>query len=100
MNTEKYHTYGEHIILNPRVYFLNLLALLFLTVVTFFASYVNLGFANVIVALLIATAKTLLVALFFMHLRYERGLVVIFAAFPFLFFAIMIGFFLFDVLAR
>ena len=47
-------------------------ALLALTVLTVAVTYVNLGSFNLIIALAIATAKALLVALYFMHLRYDR----------------------------
>jgi len=47
-------------------------ALLVLTVVTVAAVYVELGKLNLWIALVIATAKGTLVALYFMHLRYDR----------------------------
>lgn len=47
-------------------------ALLFLTVVTVAVTWVNLGPLSVPVALGIATVKAILVALFFMHLKYDR----------------------------
>jgi cytochrome c oxidase subunit 4 len=47
-------------------------ALVMLTIVTVAASYVDMGAANTIVAVLIATAKASLVAAFFMHLRHDR----------------------------
>ncbi len=48
-------------------------ALLVLTVVTVGASYIDFGggMVNIIVAMLIASLKASLVALFFMHLRWE-----------------------------
>ncbi|HEU5361661.1 MAG: cytochrome C oxidase subunit IV family protein [Deltaproteobacteria bacterium] len=64
-------------------------ALVMLTVVTVAVSYVHLGMMNVFVALLIASAKASLVALFFMHLRYENRLVWGFALAP-LFFLVLI----------
>ncbi len=48
------------------------LALLVLTFLTLAATWVDLGELNLIVALAIATAKAALVALFFMHLRYDH----------------------------
>jgi cytochrome c oxidase subunit IV len=45
------------------------LALLTGTALTVFAAHINLGPFNAAVALIIATTKALLVALFFMHLR-------------------------------
>jgi cytochrome c oxidase subunit 4 len=45
------------------------IALLVGTVLTVFAAHINLGPFNAAVALTIATAKALLVVLFFMHLK-------------------------------
>jgi cytochrome c oxidase subunit 4 len=64
-------------------------ALIVLTAATVAVSYVHLGMMNVFVALLIASAKASLVALFFMHLRYENRLVWGFALAP-LFFLVLI----------
>jgi len=47
-------------------------ALVVLTVVTVAVTYVDLGPLNLVVALLIATVKGSLVALYFMHLRWDR----------------------------
>ena len=69
--------------------------LLVLTVVTVGATYVDLGSFNLAIALIIATVKASLVALFFMHLRYDRpvnalvfGAALVFLAI-FIFFALM-----------
>jgi cytochrome c oxidase subunit 4 len=51
-----------------------LAALLVLTVITVGAASFDFGPANVIIAVLIATTKASLVALFFMHLRHDRAL--------------------------
>lgn len=48
-------------------------ALIFLTFVTVYVSYFDFGEANTFVAVLIATMKATLVALFFMHLRYDKA---------------------------
>jgi len=56
-----------------------LLAVLFsligLTGLTVFASQINFGALNIFIALIIAAFKASLVALFFMHLKYESGLI-------------------------
>ncbi|MBI5904571.1 MAG: cytochrome C oxidase subunit IV family protein [Deltaproteobacteria bacterium] len=57
-------------------------ALLCLTVATVLVSYADLGILNVVVALLIASLKASLVALYFMHLRGESRLVWGFALAP------------------
>lgn len=46
-------------------------ALLVLTAVTVAVARVDLGSLNVVIALAVATTKASLVALFFMHLKYE-----------------------------
>jgi len=75
-------------------------ALIVLTVVTVSVSYVSLGLMNVVVALLIASVKASLVALFFMHLRYESRLVWGFALTPIFFLVLIIAGTLSDTLFR
>jgi cytochrome c oxidase subunit 4 len=65
-------------------------ALLALTAVTVLVSYVDMGLWNVAVALLIASGKAALVALFFMHLKGESRLVWGFALVPLIFLALII----------
>ncbi len=55
-----------------RTYAAVLATLLTLTVITVLAAGVNFGSMNVVIALIIATIKASLVALFFMHLRHEK----------------------------
>ena len=66
-------------------------ALVVLTAVTVAVSYVHLGLMNVVVALLVASVKASLVALFFMHLRYESRLVWGFALTPIFFLVLIIA---------
>ena len=47
-------------------------ALLFLTVVTVAVRYVDVGEFNIVIAIGIAVLKATLVALFFMHLKWDR----------------------------
>lgn len=75
-------------------------ALLVLTGATVAVSYVDLGLWNVAVALAIASVKASLVALFFMHLKHEGGLVWTFALVPVLFLVLIIGGTLSDTLFR
>lgn len=65
---EHVHVHGS-----PKIYLAVFAALIFLTVVTVAASYINWGsgLTNVIIAMFIASLKGSLVALFFMHLRWE-----------------------------
>jgi cytochrome c oxidase subunit 4 len=48
-------------------------ALIVLTVLTVKVSYYDFGQANIVIAILIATLKASLVALFFMHLRHDKA---------------------------
>ena len=61
----------------PKLYAAVLAALLVLTTITVTASYVDFGSpaVNVVMALAIASLKASLVALYFMHLRYDKPLV-------------------------
>lgn len=74
--------------------------LLVLTGATVAVSYFDLGLLNVVVALLIASAKASLVALFFMHLKFESRMVWTFALVPIFFLALIVGGTLSDTLFR
>ncbi len=83
-----------------RTYLLVWAALIVLTGVTVAVSYVHLGMMNVVVALLIASVKASLVALFFMHLKQESRLVWGFALAPIVFLVLIIAGTLSDTLFR
>jgi cytochrome c oxidase subunit IV len=74
--------------------------LLLLTATTVAVSYVNLGFYNVPIALLIATTKSSLVLLFFMHLKYEGRAITVSFLSTIAFLCIMISFTFWDVAFR
>lgn len=77
-----------------------LLSLLFLTGVTVGVSYVDMGFFNVPMALLVASIKATVVLLFFMHLKYEGKAIVISFTSTVIFLCIMISFTFWDVAFR
>lgn len=77
-----------------------LLSLLVLTGVTVAVSYVDMGFFNVPIALMIASTKATIVLLFFMHLRYEGKVIVISFTSTVIFLCIMISFTFWDVAFR
>lgn len=83
-----------------RTCFIVFAALAALTVVTVLVSYVNLGLMNMVVALLIASVKASLVALFFMGLKSEDRLVWGFALVPIAFLALIIFGTLADTMLR
>ncbi len=67
------HEASHHGPKNPvRVYALTLVTLLILTVITVVVAQFDLGEANVFAAILIATVKATVVALFFMHLLHDK----------------------------
>jgi cytochrome c oxidase subunit 4 len=94
------HETHDHDPSSSGVYVKTLIALLFLTVVTVAASYVDFGAGNVVIALFIATIKATLVALFFMHLRYEKPVNAVVATAGFLFLGIFLMFCFIDFDSR
>ena len=81
---------SQHIV-SLKTYVAIFLALLALTATTVAIAHVDLGRLNTVVALVIAFAKALLVALFFMHLRYSSQLTKIVAAAGLAWLAILLG---------
>jgi len=81
-------------------YALTFLALLALTALTTTMAFVDLGELNVVVALVIAAAKALLVALFFMHLRRDIALTRVFALVGLIWLTLLIGLTLLDFATR
>lgn len=82
---------GPGHVLSFKVYFSVFIALLILTVVTVAAAYVDFGVFNMVIAMLIASTKAGIVALFFMHLKYEDPMTWLYAFFPILLLATLIG---------
>lgn len=73
--------------------------LLALTYLTVMATYVDLGKLNLWIAMIIATVKASLVALYFMHLRYDHPLYGLILIAALLFIALFIGLVLVDTAA-
>jgi cytochrome c oxidase subunit IV len=67
--------------------------LLVLTVITVWAAGIDFGNPNynIIVAMIIASVKATLVGMYFMHLRYENPLILLYVAIPIILLGIMIG---------
>ena len=83
-----------------RTYFYIWLVLMILTVITVFVSYLHLGIFNIVVALGVASIKASLVALYFMHLKYEDKITWVFAIYPLGLLALLIGLSVSDVFFR
>ncbi|MFC2114997.1 cytochrome C oxidase subunit IV family protein [Bacteroidota bacterium] len=73
-NNEKPH------IVPYRIFILVLMALLVFTLISIGVTSYNLGPFTVLIALLLATAKTVLVLTYFMHLKYDEKMFAILAA--------------------
>jgi cytochrome c oxidase subunit 4 len=87
-------------IASKSLYYTIFLALLVLTGLTVGVTYVDLGEANLLVALGIALTKATLVGLFFMHLRWSNRLVHVTVMTAFVFLAILAIFTFGDYLSR
>lgn len=86
---------GPHV-LPPRVLLGTAAALLVLTAVTVAVARFDLGAANIAVALGVASVKAALVALFFMHLKYEHRFHLVVLVSAALFAVMFASFVLFD----
>ena len=87
-------------VVSLKVYFTIFFSLMFLTAVTVWASYVDLGSMNIVVALAIAIFKATLVILYFMHLRHSERLTWVMVAVGVTWLGFMIGLTLSDILTR
>tara|TARA_B100001996_G_scaffold369732_1_gene343424 strand:- start:781 stop:1062 length:282 start_codon:yes stop_codon:yes gene_type:complete len=76
------------------------LILMFLTFITVWIAQFDFGALNVPIALLIASVKAGVVALYFMHLKYEDGMTWIFATYPIFLLFLLIGFTVIDMFSR
>lgn len=81
-----------HFIIPLKYYIGTFVGLIFLTIFTVLSSRIDLGLLNIPLALTIAITKTLLVGLFFMGLRWEKGII------PVLFFGSAVCIYLFFIL--
>jgi cytochrome c oxidase subunit 4 len=90
----------EHIV-KPPVYVAVAVALYILTVITVWAAWIDLGkILNTIIALSIASFKASLVALFFMHLKYESKLLWFMILIPLILLLILLALPILDVITR
>lgn len=72
----------EHHHPGPKTFFIVWVALMFLTFITVYVAQFHFGDLNIVVAMLVASAKATIVALYFMHLKYEDKLTWIYALYP------------------
>lgn len=87
--------------ISVRGYFAVFIALLALTALTTGVAFIDLGgVGNIAIALAIAVIKAVLVALYFMHLRYSSPLTVIFAGAGIFWLGILVALTLSDYISR
>ena len=89
-----------HHIVSPKVYVAILLALLVGTAATIWASYIDLGVLNPILAIGIACTKATLVVLFFMHVKYATKLTKLTVGAGIFMFLTLVGMTLADYISR
>ncbi len=92
-------SHGHHV-LSLETYLAVAGALLVLTAVTVAVSFVHFGAWNLVVAMAIAATKAILVALFFMHLKYDNKIYLAVFGASVLFLALFIIFTMFDTMRR
>jgi len=100
--TEEHHASDYHAphIVPVSTYVLVFLALMLGTALTTWMAYIDLRAWNTVVALTIAVCKMLLVVLFFMHIKYSKGLTRIVIVGAFFWLGIMITLTCSDMLTR
>ena len=88
---------SDHVHVMPlKVLFGVFAALLVFTVLTVAVTWVDLGSFNLLIALAVAVVKATLVALYFMHLRYDKPFNALALVSTLVFLALFIGFALLD----
>ena len=92
--------HGEHHIVTPIQYVMVFGTLLFFTLVTVGAAYVDLKWANPVIALGIACFKAVIVILFFMHAKYQSRLIKMTIASGFFVFLVLIVMTMSDYISR
>ena len=96
--TNPQHT--EHHIVTPIQYVMVFGTLLFFTLVTVLAAYVDMKWLNPVVALGIACFKAVIVILFFMHAKYQSRLIKMTIGSGFFVFLVLIVMTLSDYISR
>ena len=92
--SEKLHGIDPHDLghIVPFKMYAKVLGMLFvLTAVTVWIAGFDFGSMNLVVAMLVASVKATLVALFFMHLKYENPITWLYAVFPLFFLMVMLA---------
>lgn len=100
MSEQTAHGEHAHHIVSPKVYVVILFALLVGTAATVWASFLELGVWNPVIALAIACTKATLVVLFFMHVKYSTRLTMLTVCAGIFMFLTLVGMTLADYISR
>lgn len=92
--------HSDNHITGNRTYVAVWMALILLTIITVATSYAHFGTFNLVIALGIASVKASLVALYFMHLKFEEKITWLFFLYPLVLLAILISLSMSDVFFR
>ena len=92
--------HAAHHVVQPKTYIMVFATLLLFTGLTVVAAYIDLGILNPVVALGIASFKAVVVILFFMHVKYQSGLIKMTVGAGFFSFLILITMTLSDYISR
>lgn len=99
-NEHSAHGASQDHVMPVRSYLMVASALFVLTVITVAVAQVDFGAWNLVVAMVVATTKAVLVAMFFMHLFYDNKLFAAFFTGSFVILGIFIIITMFDTLER
>ncbi|MCY3985754.1 MAG: cytochrome C oxidase subunit IV family protein [Candidatus Dadabacteria bacterium] len=94
------HDHNEEHHTGLRVYGAVCLTLFVLTAVTVYITKFDFGDMNIVVAMIIASIKAGIVALYFMHLKFEDKLTWIYALYPLFLLFLLIGFTIIETFTR
>ena len=92
--------HAEHHIVTPLQYSFVFLTLLVFTGITVGAAYIDLKWANPVIALAIASFKAVIVILFFMHAAYQSRLIKMTIGAGFFVFLVLIAMTMTDYISR
>ncbi|NIP29966.1 MAG: hypothetical protein GTO02_07085 [Candidatus Dadabacteria bacterium] len=99
VNSDPDHIEVHHTSIKSYAYVLG--ALFFLTAITVYtATNIDIGSFNIVLAMIIASTKATIVALYFMHLKYEDKLTWIYAIYPLFLLFLLIGFTILEFFTR
>jgi len=90
----------EHHITTNKTYIIVWAILMVLTATTVYVSYINFGILNIVIALVVASIKASIVALYFMHLKFEDSITWVFALFPLSLLGLLIAMTITDTFTR